>query len=202
MYKPVEYYCNPQFFPQPDDILCSNQFVVEERIELPSHKPIIDKILESKVTAEIESYKLIDTPRGKKVFVRGILEQKILYVVDSLCQPVHAFHSTFPFCEFMKLCECGSSFDILEVVKPKIIVEYMETIQLCPRSIRKCVLLFMWYPKGIITPPCPPRPYLPRRTPSHAFLVPPKVQIIQECHVECKPKTVRYKKHKKYRYDE
>lgn len=165
MKQTIEYACNPALFPRSHDILCCQQFTVDEFIEFPDYKPNIHKIIDVKITPEIESYKFIDSPTGKKVFIRGHLDQEILYTVDSLCQPVHAFLSVAPFCTFIKLWDCNiNEYDRLEAYKPKILVEYMEAEQVSCRSIRKCVLLFIWYPKGIITPPKRPQPcaYPPR----------------------------------------
>jgi hypothetical protein len=156
----IEYKCNPALFPKPGDILCCNQFTVDECIEFPDYKPNIHKIIDVMISPQIDSYKLIDSPTGKKVFIKGHLDQEILYTVDSLCQPVHAFHSEAPFCTFIKLSDCNLyEYEKLEAYKPKILVEYMEATQFSCRSIRKCVLLFVWYPKGIVIPPKPMPPH-------------------------------------------
>jgi hypothetical protein len=57
----------------------------------------------------------------------------------------------------------------------------MEVVQVDSRSIRKCILLFTWYPKGIISPPKPLKPYT----------CSPKVQSKYPCNSSRKD---RYKK--------
>lgn len=160
MKQTIEYTCSPTLFPKSCDIFCHNQFTVDECIELPDHKPNMHRLVDVKVTPEIESYKFIDSPTGKKVFIKGHLEQEFLYAVDSLCQPVHAFMTVSPFCTFINLGDCHiHECDRLEAYKPKILVEYMQTVQTSCRCIRKCMLLFVWYPKGIISPSQPPQHY-------------------------------------------
>lgn len=181
----IDYACSPYLFPPSDDILCFSQFIVEECIELPQHKPNIQKLVDCKVTPVIESFRIINSPKGKKVFIRGKLEQEILYVVDSLCQPVHALDVNSPFSTYIDLWNCGTTeFDKLEAFKPKILVEFMEAVQICHRSIRKHILLFAWYPRGIITPPKPP---LPPHPPFCPPCPPPPVNVVQECKINCKP---------------
>ncbi len=160
MERTIEYACNPALFPQTCDIFCCTQFTVDECIELPDYKPNMLKIIDVKATPELDSYKLIDSPTGKKVFIKGHLEQEILYTVDSLCQPVHVLLNVAPFSTFIALMDgCRNEYEKLEAYKPKMLVEYMETEQIGCRSIRKCVLLFIWYPRAIISASMHAQPY-------------------------------------------
>lgn len=159
--KIIEYTCNAALFPNSNDILCCNQITIDECIELPDYKPNIQTIVDVKATPEIDSYKFIDTPIGKKIFIKGHLDQQVLYMVDSLCQSVHGFLSVSPFCTFMQLPHCyAGEYNKLEAYQPKILVEYMESVQLSCRSIRKSIMLFTWYPKGIIALPKRIHPYV------------------------------------------
>jgi len=160
MKRIIEYTCNPALFPPAGDIFCSTQFTVDECIELSDYKPNMLKIIDVKTTPELESHKLINSPTGKKVFIKGHLEQEILYTVDSLCQPVHVLLNCVPFCTFIALKDCCTyEYEKLEAYQPKILVEYMQTEQVGCRSIRKCVILFIWYPRAIFMPPRPIQPY-------------------------------------------
>lgn len=160
MKQTIEYTCNPALFPQTCDIFCSTQFTVDECIELPDYKPNMLKIIDVKATPELDSYKLIDSPTGKKVFIKGHLEQEILYTVDSLCQPVHVLLNVTPFCTFIALKDgCVNEYEKLEAYRPKMLVEYLEAERVSCRSIRKCVLLFIWYPWAIFSVSMPAQPY-------------------------------------------
>jgi len=151
MKQPIERTCSPNLFPQPYEILAYKQVAVEECIELPDYKPIIHRIIDIKINPELESHRIMDSPQGKKVFIKGHLDQEILYAVDSLCQPVHAFHSISPFCTFISLGNCYIyNCNWLEAYKPKILVEHIEFAQVSCRSMRKCLLLYIWYPKAIL----------------------------------------------------
>lgn len=145
MDQTIEYICSPTLFPNYCDILAYNQIIVDECIELPDYKPNMHRLIDVKLTPEIESYKFIDSPTGKKVFIKGYLKQEFLYAVDSLCQPVHAFMSVSPFSTFIKFENFNiSDYHRFEAHKPKILLEYMEVVQIGCRTIRKCVLLFIW----------------------------------------------------------
>lgn len=187
MTNTIQYLGETQVFPKANEILCSRQFMVEECLEMPCAKPDIERLVEAKINAVIETYKFIDSPRGKKVYIRGNLEQDIMYIADAPCQPIHAVHFKSRFHTFMDLSSCCiSNYAALEIHKPRILVEFMEAIKLCPRSIQKSIILFAWYPTGLIIPPCPP----PHPQPIHIIEPQPT------CRVVCKPRRPVKKKHR------
>lgn len=181
----IDYFGDKISFPKPEQILASNQFIVEKCIEIPCDKPNMLRIIEVKPLVEIEFYQFIDTPRGKKVFIRGHIDQEILYLADMPCQPVHGFYAASSFCTFIDLHDCDIvDFSQLESLKPKILIEFMEIVKTCSRSISQCIILFAWYPRGSIIPPKPhlPCPYSPCI---------PAINIVQECKNEYRPKIIK-----------
>ncbi|SHG88251.1 protein of unknown function [Thermosyntropha lipolytica DSM 11003] len=188
----IDYSGDKLSFPKPEQILASNQFIVEKCIEIPRDKPDMARIVDVKPGVKIDVYQLIDSPRGKKVFIRGHIEQEILYIADMPCQPVHGFHAVYSFGTFIDLHDCGIvDFSGLESLKPQILIEFMETVKSCSRSISQCIILFAWCPRGSIIPPKPhpPCPYPP------CF---PTINIVQECKNECRPKIVKSRSRPKY----
>lgn len=172
MPEKVEYICNPQFFPQPAGILNSRQLLIEECLELPCGKPDMEQLVDVKVQAEIDYYKVIHSPRGKKIYIRGRLEQEIMYSANAPCQPVHVFNKCHLFKTFLDLSSCCiSDITTLEMHSPRVIVEYVEAMMMHHRCISKSILLFIWYP--VIIPPCP--------QPVHVINSP------RLCTVSCKP---------------
>ncbi|SFM31445.1 DUF3794 domain-containing protein [Pelosinus propionicus] len=61
----------------------------------------IQKILKVIVTVTISSFKIINTPIGKKVIVHGFKHIKVISVVDKFC--THSACFDIPFCLFIKL---------------------------------------------------------------------------------------------------
>lgn len=183
----IDYFGDKISFPKPEQILAFNQFIVEKCVEIPRDKPNILRIIEVKPLVAIEFYQFIDSPRGKKVFIRGHIDQEILYLADIPCQPVHGFHTTHSFCTFIDLYGCNiGDFSYLESLKPKIIIEFMETVKTCSRSLSQCIILFVWYPRGSIIPP---KPHPPCPCPPCI----PTINIVQECKNECRPKIIKYR---------
>lgn len=158
MFELVKYACEPQHFPQGCEILCSRQFMVEECLELPCTKPDIERLVDVRVQASIESYKLFDSPRGKKMFIKGKLEQDIYYIAEAPCQPVHAVHFCTSFRTFMDLSFCcHTSYAAWEEHSPQVLVEFAEASNIDSRTISKSVILLVWYPAERITH-CRPEP--------------------------------------------
>lgn len=181
----IEYFGDKTLFPQPGHILAFNQFIVEKCIEIPRDKPNMARIVDVKPLAEIDVYQFIDSPQVKKVFIRGHIEQEILYIADIPCQVVYGFQAAYSFCTFIDLHECGiADFSQLESLKPKILIEFMETFKTCSRSVSQCTILFVWYPGAGVIPPGPH----PLYTYPPFF---PTINIIQECKNECRPKVVK-----------
>jgi len=63
----------------------------------------IQKILKVIVTITISSFKIINTPIGKKVVVHGFKHIKVISVIDKHC--THSACFDIPFCLFIKLKE-------------------------------------------------------------------------------------------------
>jgi hypothetical protein len=88
---------------------------IEETLEIPSVKPDIEQILKISVDIIINRTKIIETPQGislegqiitgKKLIVKGRLNQIVEYVADEITQPVHAAHFSIPFCTFIVIPE-------------------------------------------------------------------------------------------------
>jgi len=142
----IQHKCDPSLFPRYNSIYCSEQLLIDETFTLPCEKPDIETLLDVKVYPKIQEFKLFDTPKEKKVFVRGNIEQEILYIADAPCQPVHAAHFTSTFCTFINLPCCCQDYSILDLHGPKILVEFIEARIVNSREIDKCVILFIWYP--------------------------------------------------------
>ncbi len=183
MSNTIQYQGDTRVFPNPHEILCSSQFMVEECLEIPCTKPDIERLVETKIQPNIDTYRFIDSPKGKKVYISGNVEQNIMYVADTLCQPMHAVHFKSRFHTFMDLSSCCiSNYAALGMHKPLILVEFMEAAKLCPRSISKSIILFTWYPTGLIVPPHPQPIHINAPRPT--------------CQVSCKPRRpVKKQKH-------
>lgn len=78
----------------------------------------IQKILKVIVTVSISSFKIINTPLGKKVVVHGIKHIKVISAIDKDCNCTHSACFDIPFCLFIKLKDMDT-----EIVKICAIVE-------------------------------------------------------------------------------
>lgn len=152
----VYHYCDPHMFPKKNEILFSRQKIITEDIELPCQKPDIEGLIEVKARPRIENSKVVNSPTGRKIYVRGKIEQEIFYTAYAPCQPVHTVCSTHAFSTFIEIpCGCQYSNSTLELQRPAVLVEFIEAHLLNHREITKSVILFIWYPN--ICVPCPPR---------------------------------------------
>lgn len=186
MLNKIDYFCHPNRFPQVHDILCSRQLILEERFDIPCDKPDIQNLVSSRIDPVIEHYQFLDSVRGKKVFIKGRLDQEILYVADSFCEPVHALHNSYSFSTYLDLCECAVT-PLLEAYAPRVLVEFAQTWQICPRSIGKSIILFIWYPHLYLPPPVPQTSHI--------------IHQRSECREVCRPR-VRKPKHTRVYYEE
>jgi len=109
------------------------QTIFKERATLPEGKPDILKVVDIQVKVRLNDTIVLED----KVIVEGEVEARILYAADLPTQPVHFFHHTFPFLQFVKLygvqpgMEAGVYFD----------VEYSDTDVIDKRSIETTVLI-------------------------------------------------------------
>lgn len=69
----------------------------------------IQKILKVIVNVTISSFKVINTPIGKKVIVHGFKHIKVISVVDGHCHCTHSACFDIPFCLFIKLKDFGTA---------------------------------------------------------------------------------------------
>ncbi|MEN6350450.1 MAG: DUF3794 domain-containing protein [Syntrophomonas sp.] len=185
MLSKVEYFCHPNRFPVLPDILCSKQLIIEERFDIPCDKPDIESLVHSKINPVIEHYKYLDSVIGKKVLIKGRLDQEILYIADAFCQPVHAFKNSYPFSTYLDLCECTMSTHQLEEYSPRILVEYAETQQICPRSISKSIILFVWYPRFFHPMPIPQPVYIVNQRTEYHERCRPQVRKSRHTRILC-----------------
>lgn len=159
MFDKIEHRCDPMFYPHRDHICHYKQISVNETLTVPYVKPEIEQILEVIAHPFIDECTLIETPVGKKLVVKGHIEQKIIYVADVPCQSVHAAHFTVPFCTFEEV-PSSCTWSNCEISCPGVIIEYLTAHKIGPKEVAKCVVLFVWwYKKGHHPNPCPPQPY-------------------------------------------
>lgn len=144
MSRSMEIACDADKFPEFPK--CRRQILLEEELCLPEAKPDIEDVVEFKVQARIEEFKVIRTPIGLKVVIRGEVDQQIMYVADVPSQSVHATHSTTPFCTFIQLPHRRNDPYHADIPDPKVLVEYANVQADGPRRFLKCVLLFVWMP--------------------------------------------------------
>lgn len=150
--------CQPQCFPRRNQILCAKQMPITETIILPAEKPDIEQVVQVYANAHIDNYKVISSPIGKKIYMKGTLSQQILYVADLPSQPVHAVHSTVPFCNFIDIHPSCTRHQYQHILcnPPQVLIEFIEAVAVNPREISKCAILFFWFSKP--TPPlCLPK---------------------------------------------
>jgi|Deesub1362A_J573_1020465.scaffolds.fasta_scaffold02555_3 hypothetical protein len=109
------------------------QTIFKERATLPEGKPDILKVVDTQVKV-----RLTDTVVLKdKVIVEGEVEARILYAADLPAQPVHFFHHTFSFLQFVKLYGVQPGMEACVYFD----VEYTDTDVIDKRSIETTVLI-------------------------------------------------------------
>lgn len=150
-------YCDPRLFPKRNEILFSKQVLLTEEIELPCSNPGgIESLISVKAYPSIACSKIFDTPIGRKIYVRGCVEQEILYTADTPCQSVHTINSKVPFRTFIEIpCAGRYSNTTLNLQSPAILTEFAEAHLINSREITKSIILFVWYPT--LCYPSPPQ---------------------------------------------
>lgn len=150
-------YCDPQLFPKRNEILFSTQVLLTECIELPcSHPGGIESLFAVKAYPSIECSKVFNTPIGRKIYVRGCVEQEIMYTAHTPCQSVHTIKSKMHFRTFIEIpCTGRHSNTTLNLQIPAVLVEFAEAHLIDSREIIKSIILFVWYPN--LCPPLPPK---------------------------------------------
>lgn len=159
MFDKIERHGDPAHYPPQDHICHYKQISVNESLVIPCVKPEIEQLLEVIAHPYIDECTMIQTPVGKKLVIKGHIEQKIVYVADIPCQSVHAAHFTIPFCAFEEV-PSTCTWSNCEIANPGVIIEYLNAHKTGPKEIAKCVILFVWwYKKGHHPHPCPPHPH-------------------------------------------
>jgi hypothetical protein len=86
----------------------------------------IQRILKIIVTVTISSFKVINTPIGKKVVVQGIKHIKVISSVEKQCHCTHSACFDIPFCLFIRLKDFNTAIEKIGIVVEDISVECLE----------------------------------------------------------------------------
>ncbi|MFC7321519.1 DUF3794 domain-containing protein [Halobacillus campisalis] len=149
---------DPSQFPVIGEDTRYTQFSVLERLMIPEVKPDVEQINTLLIEAEITGTRNIFTPVGVKVVVEGILRQKVIYTALVEEQSVHSAHFEHPFCTFIDipldipegvtvpayLASLGLSINDILASEVNILIEDVEINLLDPRTVSKCVILFVY----------------------------------------------------------
>jgi Domain of unknown function (DUF3794) len=149
---------DPSEFPVITPLNPNNQIAVQERLTIPDAKPDVEQINTVLIEAVITGTRNIFTPTGVKVVVEGLLRQKVIYTADVPEQSVHSAHFENPFCTFIDipltipagqtveqfLATLGLSINDILDGPVNIIIEDVEVNLLDPRTVSKCVILFLY----------------------------------------------------------
>ncbi|MGL5084708.1 MAG: hypothetical protein ACRC68_03175 [Clostridium sp.] len=132
--------------------------IVEEILCLPTQKPDMERVLDILVSADVLSYKLIETETavsnegqnlsGIKLVVKLKIKEKVTYVANRCTQPVHAAHYEHiknVFIILPKEIDGENTCKLIKKNKIKVncFVEAIEYVQVDCRCIHKCVLLLV-----------------------------------------------------------
>lgn len=134
------------------------QFTTEETLIIPEQKPDIEQITSLMVEASITAYRAIVTPTGLKVIINGELNQKVIYTADEPTQAVHSAHFVKQFCTFIEiplvlpagtsalqlLQSLGLTLDDVLASPPNVIIEDISVKLVDGRTVKKCVVMFVW----------------------------------------------------------
>ncbi|WP_339060594.1 DUF3794 domain-containing protein [Tepidibacillus marianensis] len=149
---------DPSEFPVIGPLNPNNQIAVQERLTIPAAKPDVEQINTLLIDATVTKTRNIFTPVGVKVVVEGILRQKVIYTADVPEQSVHAAHFEHPFCTFINipltipagttveqfLALLGLSINDILTGPVNVIIEDAEITLIDPRTVDKCVILFLY----------------------------------------------------------
>lgn len=149
---------DPSEFPVITPLTFYNQIAVQERLTIPEVKPDVEQINTLLIEAEVTQTRNIFTPTGVKVVVEGVLRQKVIYTALVPEQSVHSAHFEHPFCTFIDiplpvpagttvedyLASLGLSINDILDGDVEVIIEDVEINLLDPRTVDKCVILFLY----------------------------------------------------------
>ncbi|MBW7651200.1 DUF3794 domain-containing protein [Anoxybacillus sp. ST4] len=148
----------PSEFPFVGLLNPNNQIAVQEKLTIPPAKPDVEQINTLLIEAAITGTRNIFTPIGVKVVVEGVLRQKIIYTADVPQQSVHSAHFEQPFCSFINiplnipagvtvnqlLASVGLSINNILAGPVQVFIEDVEISLTDPRTVHKCVILFLY----------------------------------------------------------
>lgn len=134
------------------------QYIAQETLVVPTAKPDVEQVNSLMVEATITDARPIVTPVGIKVVIDGMINQKIMYTANDLVQSVHTVHDQYPFCTFIEvplplpagvnaeqfLQTLGLSLADVLAGPTSVIIEDATVLLLDPRTIEKCIVLFLW----------------------------------------------------------
>ena len=142
----------------PTNSIYFKEEAITELLSIPTQKPDMENILDILVWPEIENVNLIETMEGvsnegqrltgAKLVVEVRLKQKVTYVAAEETQSVHAAHYEILKSMFVIIpdrIDGRKACDLLRSGKINV-TPYIESVHfdmLDPRTIHKCVLLFL-----------------------------------------------------------
>ncbi|ADG83488.1 DUF3794 domain-containing protein [Thermincola potens] len=149
---------DPTEFPVIGTLNPYNQAAIQESLTIPAAKPDIEQINTLLVEAQVTDSRTILTPTGIKIVVEGLLKQKIIYTALVPEQSVHSAYFEKPFCTYIDvpliipaggtvetlLASLGLSLTDLLAGPVNVIIEDVEVNLLDPRTVDKCVVLFVY----------------------------------------------------------
>lgn len=129
---------SPKSFPQCEVGCPCTELCETDKLFIPSEKPSMEDILQVFVKIHVESYKIICTPIGEKLVIKGCKCIKVMYTAKDICQTVHTAHFEVPFCTFILLKKhMGKIIDISTAV------EYVDVCPLNQRTLYVSTIIFL-----------------------------------------------------------
>lgn len=147
----------------------NTQYIVEEKYVISETKPDIEQVNSVMIQAEVTNVRTIATPVGLKVIIDGLLNQKFIYTANDPVQSVHSAHFTEPFCTFIEIkLTVPAGLTVIEYLqtlgitladvitgRTSVLIEDASVKLIDPRTIEKCIVLFLW---TVINPALVPVP--------------------------------------------
>jgi hypothetical protein len=113
----------------------TKQVIVSDEFDVPEEKPSVDKILEVMFSVEVTDKRILKN----KVIVDGAVKLDVLYVAMEPDQPVHQFHRSFSFSNFLEVPGAQPEMDVRVDVQ----VESADVDQIRPDRLRADVVLML-----------------------------------------------------------
>jgi len=145
------------------------QVVLRETEEVPTEKPDIAKVIESRVDkTDVTETKILNG----KVLVRGYVDVEVIYVSDKPGQDVHALHQRLNFRTFVPVSGAEPDMDVKVKAEPEFVsVEqvgadvHKEVVLKVKATVTEMSQPTVYVPTGVAptvcptTTPCPPSTY-------------------------------------------